>query len=86
MTHSSQILAAAVSRCPLVAILPAHTPLFAVSGASVDNLAERMVAGAQGAGIGSALYKPGLTASEVGAHARGFVAAARLAIASGAQS
>lgn len=63
----------------LRAVLPPHLPLFAVGGVSVDTLAEWFAAGAQGAGIGSALYQPGLVADEVGRRAAAFVAAARRA-------
>lgn len=61
------------------AVLPRDLPLLAVGGVSPDNLANWMAAGAQGAGIGSALYKPGLTAAEVGQRAAAFVAAAQRA-------
>ena len=59
------------------AVLPRETPLFAVGGVTVDSLAGWLAAGAQGAGLGSALYKPGMAASEVGQRARAFVAAER---------
>jgi 2-dehydro-3-deoxyphosphogalactonate aldolase len=58
------------------AVLPKDLPMLAVGGVDVDNLAEWMAAGAQGAGLGSALYKPGLTAEDVSHRARAFVAAA----------
>jgi 2-dehydro-3-deoxyphosphogalactonate aldolase len=61
------------------AVLPKHVPLLAVGGVSADNLGEWMAAGAQGAGIGSALYAPGLTATEVAERARAFVAAEKQA-------
>ena len=61
------------------AVLPAGLPLFAVGGVTVDSLPAWLAAGAQGAGLGSALYKPGLSASEVGLRARAFVAAERRA-------
>jgi len=57
------------------AVLPATTPMFAVGGVGIDNLPIWMAAGAQGAGLGSGLYKPGLTASEVAQRARAYVAA-----------
>ncbi len=59
------------------AVFPAGLPLFAVGGITPDNLAQWLAAGAMGAGIGSALYAPGLTAAEVGLRARAFVTAAR---------
>ena len=57
------------------AVLPPETPVFAVGGAGADNFAEWIAAGADGFGIGSALYKPGLTAAEVGKRAADMVAA-----------
>jgi 2-dehydro-3-deoxyphosphogalactonate aldolase len=57
------------------AVLPVATPLFAVGGVGVDTLRTWMDAGAQGAGLGSALYKPGMSADDVAARARAFVAA-----------
>lgn len=57
------------------AVLPAGTKLYAVGGAGPDNFAAWRQAGADGFGIGSALYTPGLSASEVGARAAMIVAA-----------
>lgn len=57
------------------AVLPKSIPVFAVGGVGVENLAHWLAAGATGAGLGSALYKPGLTAAEVGLRAAAFVAA-----------
>ena len=48
------------------AILPQGTLVYAVGGAGADNFAEWIFASADGFGIGSALYKPGLSAAEVG--------------------
>ncbi|MCB9957540.1 MAG: 2-dehydro-3-deoxy-6-phosphogalactonate aldolase [Rhodospirillaceae bacterium] len=59
----------------LRAVLPAGTPLFAVGGVGADDFARWLAAGAAGFGIGSALYKPGMTANEVAARARDLVAA-----------
>lgn len=53
------------------AVLPRDTPVFAVGGAGADNFAEWMAAGADGFGIGTALYTAGLTAKEVGQRAAG---------------
>lgn len=61
----------------LRAVLPGATPVLAVGGVAVDNILDWFEAGAHGAGLGSALYKAGKSADEVGAAARGFVAAAR---------
>ena len=59
------------------AVLPKDLPMLAVGGVTPGNLGEWMAAGAQGAGLGSALYKAGLDAGEVGQRARAFVAAAK---------
>lgn len=57
------------------AVLPKHVPLLAVGGVTPANLGEWFAAGAKGAGLGSALYKPGTTAAQAGAQAQAFVAA-----------
>ncbi|MGN6818177.1 MAG: 2-dehydro-3-deoxy-6-phosphogalactonate aldolase [Sphingomonas sp.] len=57
------------------AILPSGTRILPVGGIVPDGMAPWREAGAAGFGLGSALYKPGMTASEVGARARAFVAA-----------
>jgi 2-dehydro-3-deoxyphosphogalactonate aldolase len=59
------------------AVFPANCLLLAVGGVGVDNLAVFREAGASGFGIGSALYKPGRPASEIGKVARALVAAAK---------
>jgi 2-dehydro-3-deoxyphosphogalactonate aldolase len=55
------------------AVLPAEFGIFVVGGVSPSNMGPWREAGAAGFGIGSALYKPGRTASEVAALAREFV-------------
>lgn len=57
------------------AVLPKGTQVYAVGGAGADNFAEWMAASADGFGIGSALYQPGLAVAEVAARARDMVAA-----------
>lgn len=57
------------------AVLPPGTQVYAVGGAGADNFADWMAASADGFGIGSALYKPGLSVAEVTARARDMVAA-----------
>ncbi len=57
------------------AVLPRDVPLLAVGGIAPDTMAPWRAAGANGFGLGSALYKPGASAAEVGAAARAFVAA-----------
>jgi 2-dehydro-3-deoxyphosphogalactonate aldolase len=59
------------------AVFPADALLLAVGGVAVDNLAAYRDAGASGYGIGSALYKPGRPAGEIGKLARALVGAAK---------
>ena len=59
------------------AVFPAETLMLAVGGVGVDNLKSYAEAGASGYGIGSALYKPGRPAAEIGKLARALVAAAK---------
>jgi 2-dehydro-3-deoxyphosphogalactonate aldolase len=59
------------------AVFPAHTLFLAVGGVGVDNIPTYREAGASGYGIGSALYKPGRPAAEIGKLARALVAAAK---------
>jgi 2-dehydro-3-deoxyphosphogalactonate aldolase len=47
------------------AVLPAATPMFAVGGVAAGNLADFRQAGACGAGLGSALYQPGMALDEL---------------------
>ena len=57
------------------AVLPKAARVLPVGGIAPDNMAPWRAAGAPGFGLGSALYKPGMTAEQVGANARAFVAA-----------
>ncbi len=57
------------------AVLPRGTQVFAVGGAGAANFAQWIKAGADGFGIGTAIYTPGLTAAEVSIRARDIVAA-----------
>jgi len=47
------------------AVLPSDTDVLAVGGAGPENFAEWRAAGANGFGIGSALFKPGYSADDV---------------------
>ncbi len=49
----------------LRAVLPASTLLLPVGGITPDNMASYCAAGANGFGIGSALYRPGMTVDQV---------------------
>lgn len=57
------------------AVLPKDLPVYAVGGAGPTNFAEWAKAGAQGFGIGTALYTPGLSTTEIAAKAAAIVAA-----------
>ncbi|WP_341862777.1 2-dehydro-3-deoxy-6-phosphogalactonate aldolase [Gymnodinialimonas sp. 57CJ19] len=57
------------------AILPKGTLVFAVGGAGAENFGEWIDASADGFGIGSALYKPGLSVDDVARRARAMVEA-----------
>jgi 2-dehydro-3-deoxyphosphogalactonate aldolase len=57
------------------AVLPKDLAVLAVGGVTPENIATWRAAGADGFGIGSALYKPGMGAADVAAAARSFVAA-----------
>jgi 2-dehydro-3-deoxyphosphogalactonate aldolase len=57
------------------AVLPADTALVPVGGITPDKLADFARAGAMGAGLGTALYSPGASPSDVGARASAFIAA-----------
>lgn len=60
-------------------ILPSATKLLVVGGVSAETMKPYVDAGADGFGLGSALYKPGLTAQDVRARADALIAAARAA-------
>ena len=57
------------------AVLPPEVPLYAVGGANPDNFAEYFAAGCAGFGLGTYIYKPGMSASDVADRARTAVAA-----------
>ena len=59
----------------MMAVLPPQVPVLAVGGISDRNMSAYHLAGAQGFGIGSALYKPGRSASDVAAAAEKFATA-----------
>lgn len=57
------------------AVLPKGCEVYAVGGAGASNFGQWIKAGADGFGIGTALYTPGLSAAEVSAKAAAIVAA-----------
>jgi len=59
----------------LRAVLPIASVLFPVGGVTPVSMASYAKAGANGFALGSALYRPGMTATEVGSSARIFVKA-----------
>jgi 2-dehydro-3-deoxyphosphogalactonate aldolase len=59
------------------AVLPKGTLLVPTGGVTPNNLAAYRAAGADGFGIGSALYKPGMSRDELAQKAAAFVAAIR---------
>ena len=59
----------------LRAVLPEGTQVYAVGGAGPENFRDWIAASADGFGIGSALYKPGMGAADVADRAARIVAA-----------
>ncbi|WP_299360561.1 2-dehydro-3-deoxy-6-phosphogalactonate aldolase [uncultured Paracoccus sp.] len=57
------------------AVLPPEAPVYAVGGAGASNFAAWRGAGADGFGIGTALYRPGQSADATGSAAATIVAA-----------
>jgi 2-dehydro-3-deoxyphosphogalactonate aldolase len=56
------------------AVLPPEMPVYAVGGANPDNFSEYFAAGCTGFGLGTYIYKPGMTAADVAARAATAVA------------
>lgn len=59
----------------MLAVLPKGTSLLPVGGIEPTSMAAYVAAGAKGFGLGSALFKPGMSPTEVGRRARAFVEA-----------
>ncbi|HWX65479.1 MAG TPA: 2-dehydro-3-deoxy-6-phosphogalactonate aldolase [Rhodanobacter sp.] len=57
------------------AVLPAAVPVLPVGGITPNNMAAWVAAGAQGFGIGAALYAPGVNADEIARRAQAFAQA-----------
>jgi 2-dehydro-3-deoxyphosphogalactonate aldolase len=63
----------------MMAVLPRGTLVLPVGGVAAENMGPWRAAGASGFGIGSSLYRPGLTAADVAERAGRLVAAVRSA-------
>jgi 2-dehydro-3-deoxyphosphogalactonate aldolase len=63
----------------LRAVLPLGTRIFAVGGVDAQNAGAWLEGGADGVGLGSSLYKPGMSAKEVATRAQAAVAAVKKA-------
>jgi 2-dehydro-3-deoxyphosphogalactonate aldolase len=59
------------------AVLPPQTLLLPVGGVAPDNIAAYMKAGANGFGIGTSVYKPGMAIAEMAARAKALADAFR---------
>ncbi len=59
----------------LSAVMPADVKLYAVGGVGADNLSVWRAAGVAGIGVGSEIFKPGLTADQVGIRAQQIISA-----------
>ena len=57
------------------AVLPPAMPLYAVGGANPDNFADYFAAGCAGFGLGTYIYKPGMSAADVAERAKAAVTA-----------
>ena len=64
------------------AVIAAEVPLVPVGGITPDNMGPFLTAGANGFGLGSALYKPGQNAAATASHARAYINGLRIARAS----
>ena len=73
----AEMIAPAVVKA-MLAVLPKGTVTLPVGGITPETMRPYVLAGAKGFGLGSALYKPGMSAAEVGSRAELFAAAWRL--------
>lgn len=72
----AELLAPAVLKA-MLSVFPRGTRFLPVGGITPEGMAPYVAAGAAGFGLGSALYKPGAGAAEVGTQARAFADAWR---------
>ncbi|SAK48809.1 2-dehydro-3-deoxy-6-phosphogalactonate aldolase [Caballeronia arationis] len=61
------------------AVIASAVPLVPVGGIAPDNMGPFLTAGANGFGLGSALYKPGQSAAVTGSHAKAFIRGLQIA-------
>jgi 2-dehydro-3-deoxyphosphogalactonate aldolase len=61
------------------AVIAKEVPLVPVGGITPDNMGPFLSAGANGFGLGSALYKPGQSAAVTGSHAKAYINGLRIA-------
>lgn len=69
------VMAGLTGLAALRPVLPTGTLVYAVGGAGPENFAEWIEAGADGFGIGSALFKPGMAVPDVADRANRIIAA-----------
>ena len=67
-------------------VLPHGVSVFPVGGITPERVADYLAAGARGFGLGSALYRPGMTPADVATRAQAFRNAVRSAGAEGQAS
>ena len=61
------------------AVIATQVPLVPVGGITPDNMGPFLTAGANGFGLGSALYQPGQSAAVTASHAKAFINGLRIA-------
>ncbi|WP_170365987.1 2-dehydro-3-deoxy-6-phosphogalactonate aldolase [Ruegeria arenilitoris] len=69
------VMAGPVGLAAMRPILPKGTQVYAVGGAGPENFGDWLKAGADGFGIGSALFKPGMSVDQIAENARRIVGA-----------
>ena len=57
------------------AVLPKHVKIYAVGGVTPENMGDWLAAGASGFGIGSSIFKPGMSMAEISESAHSLVSA-----------
>jgi 2-dehydro-3-deoxyphosphogalactonate aldolase len=57
------------------AVLPKHVKIYAVGGVTPDNMGDWLAAGASGFGIGSSIFKPGISMAKISESAHSLVSA-----------